>query len=89
MSYEDCERRRADDLARLDAMSDEDIDLSDIPETDFSNGIRGKFYRPPEGQVMLPIDHDLMAWFRESNPDYLTAINAALREHMERHRKPS
>ncbi len=67
-------------------MTDDDIDYSDIPETDFSNGKRGKYYRPPEGQVMLPIDHDLMAWFRETNKDYLKSINDALREHIQRER---
>ncbi|MBA2467983.1 MAG: BrnA antitoxin family protein [Chloroflexia bacterium] len=81
------ERRIAESLARLDALGDDDIDLSDMPEvTDFSGAVRGRFYRPPEGQVMLPIDHDVLAWFRAVDENYLTAINAALREHMERHR---
>ncbi len=30
--------------AKLDLPADEDIDLSDIPETDFSKGVRGKYF---------------------------------------------
>ena len=35
------------DLAALEALPDEDIDTSDIPEgTDWSDAVRGEFYRP-------------------------------------------
>lgn len=71
-------------------MSDDDIDFSDIPPTtDWTGAVRGKFYRPPEGQVMLPIDRDVLAWFRATEENYQTAINAALRKHMEHHRRSS
>ncbi len=32
--------------------ADEDIDLSDIPETDFSGGVRGKFYEQATGKPL-------------------------------------
>ena len=90
ISKEDRERIIAEDLARVDEMSDEDIDFSDIPEvTDFSGWERGRFYRPVKDQVTLRIDRDVLAWFRTTEEKYQTAINAALREHMNRHRKPS
>lgn len=66
-------------------MSEEDIDLSDMPEiTDFSGFVPNPFYRPVKDQVTLRIDRDVLAWFKASNEKYQTAINAALREHMER-----
>ena len=35
------------DVAVLEALPDEDIDTSDIPDgTDWSDAVRGKFYRP-------------------------------------------
>ncbi|MCY4385868.1 MAG: hypothetical protein OXC18_02065 [Desulfurellaceae bacterium] len=35
------------DVAVLEALLDEDIDTSDIPDgTDWSDAVRGKFYRP-------------------------------------------
>ncbi len=73
-------------------MSDEDIDLSDIPETtpeQWAQAERGKFYRPVKDQVTLRLDRDVLHWFKLSHEQYQTAINAALREHMERHRPGS
>lgn len=76
-------------MKAIDAIRDEDIDLSDMPETDFSHGVRGKFYRPVKDQVTLRIDRDVLAWFKATEEKYQTAINAALREHMERRRASS
>ena len=43
----DRDRIIAEDLARIEAMSDEDIDTDDIPEVlDWTNAVRGKLYRP-------------------------------------------
>jgi uncharacterized protein (DUF4415 family) len=79
-------RRIRDELKRLDAMTDDDIDLSDMPETDFSGAVRGKFYRPVKDQVTLRLDRDVLHWFKLTHEKYQSAINAALREHMERQR---
>lgn len=71
-------------------MNDEDIDLSDMPEiTDWSNAVRGLFSDSPQAEIRLHIDRDVLHWFKLSHERYQTAINAALREHMERHRKAS
>lgn len=84
---QEVERLIAEDNARLAQMSDDDIDYSDIPPTtNWTGAVRGKFYRPVEGQVMLPIDLDVLAWFQSTEEKYQVAINAVLREHMERHR---
>lgn len=91
-SKEERERIVAEDHARLAEMSDDDIDFSDIPPTtpeQWARAIPNPFYRPPEGQVMLPLDRDVALWFRQTNENYLAAINAALREYMERNRKAS
>jgi uncharacterized protein (DUF4415 family) len=72
----------------MDSIADEDIDFSDIPEvTDFTGWERGRFYRPVKDQVTLRIDRDVLTWFKASNEKYQTAINAALRKHMEREAK--
>lgn len=74
-------------LARLAAMPDEDIDLSEMPEiTDWSNAVRGKLYRPVKQQVTLRIDSDLIHWFKtrqDGGRGYQTRINAALRRVVE------
>jgi uncharacterized protein (DUF4415 family) len=79
------------ELARIEAMRDEDIDLSDMPEVlDWSNGVRGKFYRPVKQQVTLRLDADVINWFRTQQDNargYQTRINAALRTVMEAERR--
>ena len=71
-------------------MVDEDIDVSDIPEvTDFTGWERGTMYRPLKEQVTLRLDRDVLVWFRYNHEKYQTAINQALREHMNRGRKSS
>ena len=78
-------------LDRLAAMPDEDIDLSDMPEvTDWSNALRGKFYRPVKQQVTLRLDADLIHWFKtraDGTRGYQTRINAALRRFVEEEAK--
>lgn len=75
-------------LLALDELADEDIDLSDIPETtDWTGAVRGKFYRPVKQQITLRIDADVIAWFKAQTPSgrgYQTNINQALREHVQR-----
>lgn len=75
------------ELAAIEAMRDEDIDLSDIPERrDFSGGVRGKFYRPVKEQVTLRLDADVLDWFKAQTSDgkgYQTKINATLRRAFE------
>lgn len=88
ITNEERDRIIAEDLARLDAMREEDIDTDDIPEVlDWSDAVRGKFYRPVKEQVTLRIDADVIAWFKANEDKYQTAINAALREHIERQRQ--
>ncbi|CAD7851350.1 MAG: hypothetical protein [Olavius algarvensis Gamma 1 endosymbiont] len=68
-------------------LPDADIDTSDIPEiVDFSDAVRGRFYRPIKQQVTLRIDADLLEWFRAQGGKYQTHINTALREYVQEHR---
>jgi uncharacterized protein (DUF4415 family) len=77
------EKALQEEIKRLAAMRDEDIDFSDIPErTDWSGAVVGKFYRPVKQQVTLRIDADVLAWFKAQGGKYQTAVNAALRAHV-------
>jgi hypothetical protein len=65
----------AKQLASLDAMSDEEIDLSDIPEQTFGQGSIGKYAsRYAEGTNVVLIDPELAQAFPDT-----AAVNAALR----------
>jgi len=80
------------DLAALEALPDEGIDTSDIPEIlNWSDAQRGLFYRPVKKQITLRLDADILAWFKKRVPDgrgYQTEINRALRQHVQRSESP-
>jgi uncharacterized protein (DUF4415 family) len=74
-------------LERLSRMSNEEIDTTEMPEIkDWSNAVRGAFYRPVKKPVSLRIDADVLDWFQGQGSGYQTRMNAALREYVERHR---
>ena len=76
-------------LQALDRLTDDQIDLSDIPEKlDWSKARRGLFYKPIKKQVTVRLDADVLEWFRHSGgtgQGYQTRMNAALREYMLTH----
>lgn len=76
---------RKRELAKLAALPDHEINLSDIPElTDefWRNAVRGRFYRPIKKQITLRLDADVIAWLRKHGKGYQTKANALLREMM-------
>jgi uncharacterized protein (DUF4415 family) len=75
------------DWNRIDALRDEDIDLSDIPEVTpemFAQAVvrRGLGAEPRKEQVTLRVDADVLKWFRSLGRGYQTQINALLRAYM-------
>ena len=77
--------------ALVDAMSDEDIDLSDCPEITpemFAKAVvrRGLPGTKNKAQVTLRIDRDVLEWFKSQGRGYQTQINALLRAYMEAHK---
>ena len=77
--------RERKELAALEKMPDSAIDTSDIPEiTDWSKAQVGRFYRPIKQPVTIRLDADVIAWFKETAPQYQTAVNKVLRDYMER-----
>ncbi|HWV23293.1 MAG TPA: BrnA antitoxin family protein [Thermomicrobiales bacterium] len=80
---------RQNELDALARMRDEDIDLSDIPElTDeqWKSALKRGVYRPVKQQLTLRLDADVVEWFKRTSPKYQTAINDALRKHMNEQR---
>jgi hypothetical protein len=59
--HPDLSKQQAQEILAGMNMREEDIDLSDIPETDFSKGVRGLFYR---GSI-VHLDEDLQSYFGE------------------------
>ena len=78
------------DWQRLDAMSDEDIDLSDCPEITpemFAKSVvrQSVAVTKDKAQVTLSIDNDVFEWFKSQGKGYQIQINELLRAYMEAH----
>ena len=79
------------DWQRLDAMNDEDIDLTDCPEVTpelFAKAVvqRGLPDTRNKAQVTLRVDSDVLDWFKSRGRGYQTQINSLLRAYMEAHK---
>jgi uncharacterized protein (DUF4415 family) len=73
------------ELSALAAMSEDQIDTSDIPElppSAWKDAVRGKFYRPVKQAVSMRLDSDVVAWLKKPGKGYQTRANRILRERM-------
>ena len=70
-----------EELARLEARIDDPVDTSDMPEiTDWSCGIRGRFYSGAKRSVSVSLDADLVAFVERAERGGLDArLNLLLR----------
>ena len=84
--------RQKAELAALAELPDEQIDVSDVPETtdeQWKNAIRGRFYKPLKRQITARIDPDVLAWLKAPGKGYQARLNAILRREMLARRKPA
>lgn len=71
------------DIAGIGAMSDEEIDLTEMPEViDWSGAEIGKFYRPAKKSVTIRLDADVLQWLKAYGRGYQTRVNGLLRHAM-------
>lgn len=87
MSKKALSPEQLDQLAKLEALPDDQIDTADIPEAPAENWMharRGELYRPIKQPVTIRLDADILAWFKEhaANGGYQTEINRVLRCHV-------
>lgn len=83
------------DWARVDALSEDDIDTSDIPPLTEEQLARSQWRLPASlhsGKVRavtveVAIEEDLLAWFQAQGADYPQRMQAALRLYAEAHRR--
>jgi uncharacterized protein (DUF4415 family) len=90
MNKESTLKESLTDWERLDALEDEDIDLSDVPEITpemFAKAVvrRGLKPAPKKKRVTIRLDDDVLEWFRAQGEGYQTRINSLLRAYMEAH----
>ena len=80
-----------EEIRRLAALPDSEIDTSDIPPLDFSSGVvvRDPFVRPPTKSKVKEflIDSDIIYWvINQAGEGYMDKLNAMLRRAMEEER---
>ena len=69
-------------LNEINAIKDEDIDYSDIPELDDEWFKNAKVIKPQTKAVTVKIDNDVVQWYQAHDSDYQAKINAILRAYM-------
>lgn len=76
----------AERLREIEAIADEDIDYSDIPETDESFWLQAAVRMPDSATgLYVRLDPDVLRWLRKSGPAWQSQINVILRSYMESH----
>lgn len=74
------------EIEALQALKDEEIDYSDIPETDEAFWKGAKLVAPAKKQVSMRLDTDVIDWLKSVQPKgYQTLANAILRKEMLSH----
>ncbi|MBF0231132.1 MAG: BrnA antitoxin family protein [Desulfamplus sp.] len=74
------------DWNRIDAMSDDDIDCSDIPELS-EDWFKNAQIRTPSPMTANSInfDSDILEWFKSHGKKHQQQINAILRDYIKAH----
>lgn len=76
--------RSKTDWKRLDAMADEDIDYSDIPELGPGFWENALVVDPGKKQpITIRVDRDVLAWYKGQGGRYQVLMNRVLRQYME------
>jgi uncharacterized protein (DUF4415 family) len=76
------------DWARIDQMTDDDIDTSDIPPLDDEFFTKAELQVPEnKTAVTLSVDSEVLEWFESQGADFQPRVNAALRIYAEAHQE--
>lgn len=87
MSKKPLSPEERDQLAKLAALPEDQIDTTDIPEApeaSWADVRRADLYRPVKTPVTIRLDADVLTWFKEhsASSGYQTEINRVLRRHV-------
>ena len=86
MNANDLKNSSETNWERIDQLTDEEIDTSDIPPLD--DAFFAKRIGLPKGKVpvVMSLDADVFQWFKSQGGEYQNLINAALRIYAEEHK---
>lgn len=88
MSARNLKKLSETDWAKVEAMTDDEIDTADIPPLDDAFFANAKL-RLPQGKVpvVISVDADVIEWFKAQGDEYHRLLNAALRIYAEAHKE--
>lgn len=76
------------DLQKIDNLSDEQIDYSDIPALDDAFFTKTLVILPRnKDSITLRVDHDVLEFFKQQGKGYQTLMNAVLKMYVQSKRK--
>ena len=87
MNVEDMKKQSRTDWAKIEAMKDQDIDLSDTPELGDDFFEDATLWPGRKKQLTIRLDPDVVDFFKRNGRGYQSSINAVLRRYMEVQRK--
>lgn len=71
----------SEELERVNAITDEQINVADIPPPS-ENARIVSLFKPVKEQVTVRLDSDILAWLKKDGKGYQTRINNLLRQAM-------
>ncbi len=88
MSVKNLNKPSKTNWARIDQITDEEIDTSDSPPLDDDFFVRAE-WRMPENKktVTLSVDSEVLEWFEAQGADFQQRVNAALKIYAEAHQE--
>jgi len=88
MNVQDLKKPSETNWERLDEMTDEEIDTSDIPPLDETFFANARLRMPDKKvSVTLDVDADVLEWFKAQGEGFQNRINAALKIYAEAHKE--
>lgn len=88
MNAKNLKKQSKTDWARIDRMTDEEIDTSDNPPLDDDFFARAEWRMPEKKRaVTLSVDSEVLKWFEGQGADFQQRINAALKIYAEAHQE--
>ena len=88
MNGKDIQKPSVTNLAHFDSLTDEMIDVSEIPPLSDDFFEQATWRMPePSVEVTVKIAPDILAWFKAQGADYELRLSAALRLYADAHRR--
>lgn len=88
MNGKNLEKKSETDWARLEAMTDDDIDTSDIPPLDEKFFANAKLRMPKDKvSVLVNVDKETSDWYESQGIEAKNLMSAALKIYAEAHRE--